>query len=431
EELPLEERLQIGAYAARLQVGWTRDSKVAMARLYEEARSVEGGYSVGAYVEQFARDFFANLSPAEEIHLLSQGEHWPATALSVVASLPEVPHAKTLEAIRTLDSRIRPLCAEDNAQRRLRVGIVALLGRVEDEASGERLRSIYREEPENRDPVAMSMSQQPDGENWPYLVDALRILENPAAEEVIIQLATVPQRPKGADAYRHLILQGLRSQNPEPAIRLLERWAGKSAGQSGDLESQLVAWQSWYAQTFPNEAPAELPKDVGHDKWSYEELLTYLDSTAGKKGDVGRGERIFTKAQCILCHRIGGRGESIGPDLTSVAQRFQRKEILESIVYPDHVISDQYASRTVTVNGRTFTGMVAPRGKNQLVVLLPTGRKIEVARRDVSHVSASNASAMPTGLLNPLALEEVADLFAYLSAPTTTGVARRSTADQR
>ena len=31
--------------------------------------------------------------------------------------------------------------------------------------------------------------------------------------------------------------------------------------------------------------------------------------------DHSRGEHVFTKAQCIKCHRYGERGEGIGPDL--------------------------------------------------------------------------------------------------------------------
>ena len=65
---------------------------------------------------------------------------------------------------------------------------------------------------------------------------------------------------------------------------------------------------------------------------------------------------MFADGQCIHCHRFNGKGESIGPDLTSVAQRFTRKEILESIIYPNQVVSDQYASKLVTANGKTYYG---------------------------------------------------------------------------
>ena len=39
--------------------------------------------------------------------------------------------------------------------------------------------------------------------------------------------------------------------------------------------------------------------------------------------------------------RVAGEGETAGPDLTAVGRRFQRREVLQSIVYPSHDVSDQ------------------------------------------------------------------------------------------
>ena len=80
----------------------------------------------------------------------------------------------------------------------------------------------------------------------------------------------------------------------------------------------------------------------------FEELLSYLDSPAGRKGDVARGRIVVDKAQCIKCHKFGKDGEGVGPDLTTVAKRFKRGDILESILYPSKAISDQYRSVTIT-----------------------------------------------------------------------------------
>jgi putative heme-binding domain-containing protein len=168
-----------------------------------------------------------------------------------------------------------------------------------------------------------------------------------------------------------------------------------------------------------------LPVDSGRDKWSYDELLTFLLSDAGKRGDRARGQAVFAKAQCATCHRVGNNGESLGPDLSTVGQRFQRKEILESIVYPSHIISDQYASRVVVANGKSYTGLVTPRGQQGVTVLMSTGQKVEIAHEEIDDIQPSRTSAMPTGLMNPLTLEQVADLFAYLGAGGNSAIATR------
>ena len=127
---------------------------------------------------------------------------------------------------------------------------------------------------------------------------------------------------------------------------------------------------------------------------------------------------IFEKAQCVRCHRFGERGESVGPDLTNVSRRFQKKEILESILFPSQVISDQYASRAiVTKDGRTLTGMVSPTGNGSLVDLASQRREGRSVGGSSRINTRSKISAMPDGLLNKLTLEQVADLFAYLNKP--------------
>lgn len=445
KELPFREKLQIGAYAARLEAGWTTAAKLKLLAFYEQARKVEGGYSVDKYVENFARDFLTRLTLSERQHILAGGEKWPATALSAIARLPEKPGPEILAELRALDRRVAPQCAASDAHRRLRVGIIATLGGSDDAESQEHLRTIYRNEPDYRGPVAMCLAQQPTKENWSYLVDALKVAEGAAAQEILAALAKCPQRPQEASAYRSAILLGLRlgDDGAAGALELLAHWNGGAldnarrdttaptavaTDSSSDWKGELWRWQQWYAQKYPKAPPAELPVDSGRDKWSYDELVTYLESDAGRKGDATRGQAAFVAAKCASCHRVAGQGETAGPDLTAAAQRFQRREILQSIVYPSHDVSDQYQSRVVHAGGKSYTGLVTPRDQTGVTVLLATGEKVELAHDDIDDIRPSTMSAMPTGLLNTLTLEQVADLFAYLGATGTTSVATKPAA---
>ena len=429
KELPADEKLQIAAYCARLEHGWSTPAKLALLKFYEQARKVEGGYSVDKYVENFTRDFLTRLTLDERRHIIANGEKWPATALSALAKLPEDTGAEMVAEICALDGRVAPLCSQSDAYRRLRVGVIAVLGASKHAAAQEHLRIVYRDEPEYRDPVAMSLAQQPGGENWSYLVDALKTAEAAAAQDILTALTTVPQRPSEAGAYRSVILLGMQlgENGGGEAVKLLAHWNGdKTLPETAGHQADLAQWQQWYAEKFPQALPAELPADAGRDKWSYDELLTFLDSEAGKQGNPQRGEQAFAKSQCVSCHRVGNQGETAGPDLTAVARRFQRKEILEAIVYPSHDISDQYASRVVIAGGKTYAGLVTPRGKEGVTVLLSTGKKIEIPHEEIEDIQPSQQSAMPTGLLNSLTLEQVADLFAYMGANGTASVAAGS-----
>ena len=87
-DLPEVEKLHIAAYAARLNTGWDTDQKLAMLRYFEAIRGGEGGHSVNGYIENFARDFFTNLTLQERRQVLAAGEKFPTSALSILAKLP-------------------------------------------------------------------------------------------------------------------------------------------------------------------------------------------------------------------------------------------------------------------------------------------------------------------------------------------------------
>ena len=135
---------------------------------------------------------------------------------------------------------------------------------------------------------------------------------------------------------------------------------------------------------------------------------------------------MFEKAQCAKCHRFGRQGENLGPDLTSLAKRFMKKEVLESILYPSHVISDQYAAKAVvTKNGQTYTGLVLAGAAGEKVVLQVNGEKKAIKESQIEQIVPSPKSSMPDNLLDPLTLEEISDLFAYLGVLPSQAVARQ------
>lgn len=416
-DLPYADQLHVAAHASRLDVGWNVQAKLAVMTFFEQARAVDGGYSVSAYIENFARDFFTKFSLPERQQVLAAGERWPTSSLSVLAKLPPQLPADFLATLRDLDGRVQPLCEQSDDFRRLRVGLLAVLGRGGEAQSSEYLRRVYMNEPPMRPTVAMSLTQHPGGDNWPYLIDSLKTVDGRVAQEVLSSLVKVAQRPQEPDAFRQVIIQGLRlgDGGASLALALLDHWAGRQpAAKYEDWQSQLASWQQWYTTNFPAAPPAELPQDIAGDKWSYEELLAYLESDAARNADPQAGRLAFAQAQCLKCHRFGPTGETLGPDLTAVARRFQRREILEAIVYPSHNISDQYASRIVISNGRTFAGLVVPRGDQGVTVLLADGEKVDIAQGDIDEIKPTNTSVMPTGLLNVLTLEQVGQLFAYL-----------------
>lgn len=152
-------------------------------------------------------------------------------------------------------------------------------------------------------------------------------------------------------------------------------------------------------------------------KYSVQELLPQVQAaTSGRNFE--RGRRMFAQGACFKCHRVAGEGGSVGPDLTSVGGRFNETAILESIVEPSKVVSDQYESTTFLLeNGKSVTGRIINlSGDNYLVSenMLDPGRITAVNRHEVEEIVPSKVSMMPTGLIDTLTVDEILDLVAYL-----------------
>jgi putative heme-binding domain-containing protein len=420
-DVPNEEKMHVAAHARFLKTGWTADMKLDLLEYYEIARQQKGGFSASRYVDNFVRDFFGEMTAGEKQLVLENGAQLPTAALHALGTVAESPSPELLARLMQMDQRLQE--TESESAGRLRTGIAAVLGQSHEAVAMAYLRELYENEPERRAELAMAIAQAPDGENWSMLVQSLAVVEGVAAQEVLTKLATVDRAADDPDSLRQVILSGLRlgENGGQQAVALLQQWTGTQLTNQDDTVSDaLAAWQHWYAGMYPDALPAELPVEAEGAKWTYDELLTFLKSEDGQQGDMHRGALVFEKAQCQKCHRMGDRGEGFGPDLTTVARRFQKKEILESIMFPSQVISDQYASKTVvTDDGLTVTGLVGAAGADAVVVLDSRGEKRTIPSNAIEQIAPARMSAMPDGLLDGLELEEIADLFDYLTTPET------------
>ena len=181
-------------------------------------------------------------------------------------------------------------------------------------------------------------------------------------------------------------------------------------------EAERKALESSIAAAAPKEADLPKPKGPGQE-WTLNELVEL--TAAGLSGrDFENGKRSYASSRCISCHRYLGEGGSTGPDLSSVAGRFSYKDMLESIIVPSKVVSDQYRASIVTTNsGKVYTGRILNETDGELTILadpVDATKVVTIARADVDEVLPSSTSLMPDKLLNQLNRDEVLDLLAFL-----------------
>ena len=168
-------------------------------------------------------------------------------------------------------------------------------------------------------------------------------------------------------------------------------------------------------------APAAPPPAVARNfqkAWTIADLTPDLPQAA-KGRNFARGKEIFASVQCAQCHHFGKDGGNVGPDLSAVGNRFNAHDLLEAIVEPSKVISEQYASVVITMkDGGVFSGLIAEEDNHRLCVITDpvAGKKEWLRLGQIATREVSKVSLMPPGLINVLTKEEILDLIAYLAS---------------
>ena len=138
-----------------------------------------------------------------------------------------------------------------------------------------------------------------------------------------------------------------------------------------------------------------------------------------KGGSADKGRPLYDKL-CAGCHRFGGIGKDVGPDLTTITSRFKKRDLLESVLWPSKVMSDQYQAEMFELNdGKIVTGLIVR--ENATAVLVRTAenpdKPVVVSKAQISDRATSTVSLMPEGLFDALDNTQIADLLAFVMAP--------------
>ena len=150
--------------------------------------------------------------------------------------------------------------------------------------------------------------------------------------------------------------------------------------------------------------------------WKVDEALALMDDLKGR--DLVKGKGMYAATLCLSCHTMQGEGGIVGPDLTQLGTRFSAKDILESTIHPNAVISDQYAATIFyLVDGSSVLGKLTNEDKEKYYISQnPFDPQTirEISKKDVTSKKLSDISVMMPGLINRLNEEELKDLMAYL-----------------
>lgn len=134
-------------------------------------------------------------------------------------------------------------------------------------------------------------------------------------------------------------------------------------------------------------------------------------------GDLRRGQAVFIRGGCQVCHTIGYQGGRLGPDITNIGKVRTARDLIEAIVYPSASIVRGYETFTVsTKSGETYSGTLNRDAADEVVLNIAPLVQQRIARADIAQINPVPISLMPLGFGDLLPRQDLSDLVEFLRA---------------
>ena len=134
-------------------------------------------------------------------------------------------------------------------------------------------------------------------------------------------------------------------------------------------------------------------------------------------GDPRRGAEVFASAKfaCLGCHKVGGLGGEIGPDLSGSGACLKPEDVVESILWPRLKVKEGYEAVVVaTVDGRSRQAYKVSESPEEVVLRDPASREVVRIPRAQVESTRPVGTLMPDGLASSMGTTERRDLVRFL-----------------
>jgi putative membrane-bound dehydrogenase-like protein len=147
--------------------------------------------------------------------------------------------------------------------------------------------------------------------------------------------------------------------------------------------------------------------------------LPSFDDLVNRQGDAEKGRAAFFSTgtnACSSCHRVQGRGQWVGPDLSTIGTKYGKDGLLTSILSPGAAIGYNFRSYVVALtDGRLLTGLPVEEAPDRLVLKTADGQRVEIEPSTIEEKRISEVSLMPDGLAQAMTDDDLVHLLAYLT----------------
>ncbi|MBX6313334.1 MAG: c-type cytochrome [Isosphaeraceae bacterium] len=226
-------------------------------------------------------------------------------------------------------------------------------------------------------------------------------------QDRLLQLMMDDALPLGL---RREALRGLAQKGP---YRLIGLARDKKLPEALRTEATIVLY-AYPDREVRNEAARVLPIASASGK-----PLPSVFELIRREGKPDKGREVFFRTgtnACGSCHRVQGRGQWVGPDLSTIGTKYGKDELLRSILNPSAGIAYNYRSYVIaTQDGQVITGLPVEETPDRLALKTAEGKRIVLRPADIAEKKISEISLMPEGLAQALTEQDLVDLLAFLT----------------
>jgi len=286
----------------------------------------------------------------------------------------------------------RRLALDPNAPPAGRQFALAIVGIDPREQSREVLLQIVRGEDTRLIPLA-----------WEHVVSM-------ASDEEIDRLL---HRCSSMDPQGVVQLLEISARHPRAALRLVQMI------QTREIPTSWLSPTCW--QRLDQHASSPLKEHVAAIRQAtlvsgrgqiFDQYRTTLAEDSAP-ADRSEGKRIFIN-HCASCHRIGGAGIAVGPDISDLRTQ-SPEQILRAVLDPNAAIDANYFRyRAITTAGQVVDGLLVDQNVKTITLAQQEGRQIILLRDDVEEFHASGVSYMPEGFEGSISAQSMRNLIDYL-----------------
>jgi putative heme-binding domain-containing protein len=127
---------------------------------------------------------------------------------------------------------------------------------------------------------------------------------------------------------------------------------------------------------------------------SKQQIIDGYAASLTMNGDVARGRKIYQE-RCLSCHRAGGEGFVLGPDLVTVKTTGKEK-LLTNIVDPNREVRPEFAAFTVeTKDDESYVGLVVNQSAAAVTLQQAFGKEDVIPRANIAKMHSQGLSIMP------------------------------------